>query len=49
MPGANQTKQAVLPQTGDNSAKTAGLTLAGLGSVVAAGLAFVLGKKRQAD
>lgn len=49
VPGANQTKQAVLPQTGDNSAKTAGLTLAGLGSVVAAGLAFVLGKKRQAD
>lgn len=46
---ANQTKQVVLPQTGDNSAKTAGLTLAGLGSVVAAGLAFVLGKKRQAD
>lgn len=49
VPGANQTKQVVLPQTGDNSAKTAGLTLAGLGSVVAAGLAFVLGKKRQAD
>ena len=49
VPGTNQTKQAVLPQTGDNSAKTAGLTLAGLGSVVAAGLAFVLGKKRQAD
>lgn len=49
VPVANQTKQAVLPQTGDNSAKTAGLTLAGLGSVVAAGLAFVLGKKRQAD
>lgn len=51
VPGANpnQTKQAVLPQTGDNSAKTAGLTLAGLGSVVAAGLDFVLGKKRQAD
>ena len=49
VPGANQTKQAVLPQTGDNSAKTAGLTLAGLGSLVAAGLAFVLGKKRQAD
>lgn len=49
VPVANQTKQAVLPQTGDNSAKTVGLTLAGLGSVVAAGLAFVLGKKRQAD
>ncbi|NME41284.1 hypothetical protein HF863_00585 [Lactobacillus agilis] len=49
VPVANQAKQAVLPQTGDNSAKTAGLTLAGLGSVVAAGLAFVLGKKRQAD
>lgn len=49
VPVANQTKQAVLPQTGDNSAKTAGLTLAGLGSVVVAGLAFVLGKKRQAD
>lgn len=49
VPVANQTKQAVLPQTGDNSAKTAGLTLAGLGSVVAASLAFVLGKKRQAD
>lgn len=49
VPVANQTKQAVLPQTGDNSAKMAGLTLAGLGSVVAAGLAFVLGKKRQAD
>ena len=49
VPVANQTKQAVLPQTGDNSAKTAGLTLAGLGSVMAAGLAFVLGKKRQAD
>lgn len=49
VPVANQTKQAVLPQTGDNSAKTAGLTLAGLCSVVAAGLAFVLGKKRQAD
>ncbi|WP_346703639.1 hypothetical protein [Ligilactobacillus agilis] len=49
VPGANQTKQVVLPQTGDNSAKTAGLTLAGLGSVVAAGLAFVLGKKQQAD
>lgn len=49
VPVANQTKQVVLPQTGDNSAKTAGLTLAGLGSVVAAGLAFVLGKKRQAD
>ena len=49
VPVANQTKQAVLPQTGDNSAKTDGLTLAGLGSVVAAGLAFVLGKKRQAD
>ena len=49
VPVANQTKQAILPQTGDNSAKTAGLTLAGLGSVVAAGLAFVLGKKRQAD
>lgn len=49
VPVANQTKQAVLPQTGDNSAKTADLTLAGLGSVVAAGLAFVLGKKRQAD
>lgn len=49
VPVANQTKQAVLPQTGDNSAKTAGLTLAGLGSVVAAVLAFVLGKKRQAD
>lgn len=49
VPVANQTKQAVLPQTGDNSTKTAGLTLAGLGSVVAAGLAFVLGKKRQAD
>lgn len=49
VPVANQTKQAVLPQTGDNFAKTAGLTLAGLGSVVAAGLAFVLGKKRQAD
>ncbi|WP_432739450.1 hypothetical protein [Ligilactobacillus agilis] len=49
VPVANQTKQAVLPQTGDNSAKTAGLILAGLGSVVAAGLAFVLGKKRQAD
>jgi len=46
--GASSTNQAVLPQTGDNTKSTT-LSLAGLVSVMAAAVAFVLGKKRQTN